>query len=73
MASAPQNREKVEPVVNKHNISIMNNLPYEMFKRLVDVIGASIGLIILSVLFVIVSIAIKIEDPKGPIFFLKIE
>ncbi|MED4113704.1 sugar transferase [Priestia megaterium] len=47
----------------------MNNLPYEMFKRLVDVIGASIGLIILSVLFVIVSIAIKIEDPKGPIFF----
>ncbi|MGG3915946.1 sugar transferase [Rossellomorea vietnamensis] len=38
-------------------------------KRFIDIIGASIGLCLLSGLFIIVAILIKIEDPKGPIFF----
>ncbi|MGE6754768.1 sugar transferase [Rossellomorea sp. NPDC071047] len=38
-------------------------------KRIIDIIGASIGVCLLSGLFLIVAILIKIEDPKGPIFF----
>ncbi|MBY0063444.1 sugar transferase [Priestia aryabhattai] len=38
-------------------------------KRSIDVIGALVGLIFLSWLFIIIAILIKIEDPKGPILF----
>lgn len=38
-------------------------------KRLLDFIGASIGLILLSPLFFIVALLIKVEDPKGTILF----
>ncbi|MEL3970773.1 sugar transferase [Rossellomorea oryzaecorticis] len=38
-------------------------------KRIIDVVGASIGICLLSGLFIIIAIIIKIEDPKGPIFF----
>ncbi|TFH63893.1 sugar transferase [Peribacillus frigoritolerans] len=38
-------------------------------KRLIDIFGSIIGLILLSPIFLIVAIMIKIEDPKGPVFF----
>lgn len=41
----------------------------KIFKRLVDVVGAFIGLIILSPVFAITALLIKIED-GGPIFFV---
>ncbi|MDM8129773.1 sugar transferase [Paraclostridium benzoelyticum] len=42
---------------------------YLFLKRLIDITGSLIGLIILSPIFIVVSIAIKVEDPKGSIFF----
>jgi len=45
---------------------------YNFIKRALDIFGAIIGLVILSVLFLIVAILIKLEDPKGPIFFSQI-
>jgi lipopolysaccharide/colanic/teichoic acid biosynthesis glycosyltransferase len=42
---------------------------YLITKRLIDIIGSSIGIIILSFLFILVAILIKIEDPKGKVFF----
>lgn len=43
---------------------------YLIIKRLIDFFGAFIGLIILlPTLFLIVAVLIKLEDPKGPIFF----
>ncbi|WNF22667.1 sugar transferase [Mesobacillus jeotgali] len=42
---------------------------YLYSKRLIDIVGASTGILILSFLFIIVAVLIKIEDPKGPIFF----
>lgn len=42
---------------------------YLFFKRLIDIMGSLIGLIILSPIFIVVSICIKLEDPKGSIFF----
>jgi len=45
---------------------------YLITKRMIDIIGALIGLIALSWLFLIVAVLIKLEDPKGPVFFKQI-
>lgn len=42
---------------------------YLIMKRVLDIFGALFGIIILSWVFILVAILIKIEDPKGPIFF----
>lgn len=46
-----------------------NSKYYLTMKRCMDVMGALVGLIFLSWLFIIIAILIKIEDPKGPILF----
>jgi len=45
---------------------------YRTFKRIFDFMASLFGLIILSPLFLIVAIAIKIEDPRGPVFYSQI-
>lgn len=45
---------------------------YLFMKRLMDIFGALCGVILLSPVFIIVTILIKLEDPKGPIFFKQI-
>ncbi|MED5243397.1 sugar transferase [Priestia sp. LL-8] len=48
----------------------INDKPIYLFvKRIIDIVGAFVGLIVLSMVFLIVALLIKIEDPKGPIFF----
>jgi exopolysaccharide biosynthesis polyprenyl glycosylphosphotransferase len=42
---------------------------YKLVKRSMDITGALLGIILLSLLFIVVAIAIKLEDPKGPVFF----
>ncbi|WP_143461881.1 sugar transferase [Levilactobacillus enshiensis] len=42
---------------------------YRFFKRFFDILASLAGLILLMPLFLIVAIAIKLEDPKGPIFY----
>ena len=42
---------------------------YLFLKRTLDIVGATLGFILLSWLFLIVAILIKIDDPKGPVFF----
>ncbi|SEF56056.1 exopolysaccharide biosynthesis polyprenyl glycosylphosphotransferase [Caloramator fervidus] len=43
---------------------------YEFLKRMIDIIGAILGLIILSPLFLLTAIAIKL-DSEGPVFFVQ--
>lgn len=45
---------------------------YLIIKRLIDIIGSTIGLIILFPIMIIVAILIKLEDPRGPIFFTQV-
>lgn len=45
---------------------------YRGSKRIFDFVASLFGLTILSPLFLIVAIAIKIEDPKGPVFYSQI-
>lgn len=42
---------------------------YFFVKRVIDVIGSIVGLVLLSPVFIIVAILMKIEEPKGPIFY----
>ncbi|OJG71622.1 hypothetical protein RV11_GL000328 [Enterococcus phoeniculicola] len=42
---------------------------YYFFKRLMDILGSIVGLIVLSPIFLIVSVLMKLEEPRGPIFF----
>jgi lipopolysaccharide/colanic/teichoic acid biosynthesis glycosyltransferase len=56
--------EKQRSVLNVNDRKI-----YLITKRLIDIIGASVGIILLSFLFIILGILIKIEDPGGTIFF----
>uniref|UniRef100_UPI002079F2A5 sugar transferase n=1 Tax=Clostridium sp. ZBS12 TaxID=2949972 RepID=UPI002079F2A5 len=51
---------------------VNQNGTYLFMKRLMDVFGALYGIILLSPIFIIVAILIKLEDPKGPVFFKQI-
>ncbi|MFJ7509856.1 sugar transferase [Peribacillus simplex] len=51
---------------------VNSNLGYLRMKRLIDIFGSIIGLILLLPVFMVVVIFIKIEDPKGPIFFKQV-
>ena len=42
---------------------------YLVVKRSMDIFLAAIGLFVLSPLLVLIAICIKIEDPRGPVFF----
>lgn len=69
-------------VTNKASIDALGGLPllsvrdYAMrgymliFKRLIDLLGAAIGLVLLSPLMLLVAVAIKLESP-GPAFFVQ--
>ncbi|XHU83810.1 sugar transferase [Peribacillus muralis] len=48
------------------------NVSYLRTKRIIDIIGSLLGIIFLSPLFILVAILIKIEDPKGPVFFKQV-
>jgi len=41
-----------------------------IFKRLMDVVGAFVGLVFLSPLMMLIAVAIKLESP-GPVFFIQ--
>lgn len=44
--------------------------PYEIFlKRVLDICAGGVGCIITAILFIFIAPAIKIADPKGPVFF----
>ncbi|MGN8844456.1 sugar transferase [Niallia sp. HCP3S3_B10] len=53
----------------KKNISVNTARSYLVMKRAIDIIGSFCGLVVLSILFVIIALLIKVEDPKGKVFF----
>nr|WP_235603631.1 sugar transferase [Parageobacillus toebii] len=55
-----------------HRVAVNNKKGYLIAKRIMDICGALIGLICLSWLFLIVALLIKLEDPKGPVFFKQV-
>ncbi|MGG4405959.1 sugar transferase [Geobacillus stearothermophilus] len=55
-----------------HRVIVNDKKGYLIAKRIMDICGALIGLICLSWLFLIVAVLIKLEDPKGPVFFKQV-
>ncbi|PEQ95226.1 multidrug MFS transporter [Bacillus sp. AFS006103] len=53
----------------KTTVNVNDRKLYLITKRFIDIIGASFGIILLGLLFIVIGILIKIEDPKGKIFF----
>lgn len=62
-SSASYPTQNIEAIVQQQSAS------YYIGKRIIDISGALIGIILLSWLFLIIAISIKAEDPKGPVFF----
>lgn len=58
------------PMITQADVN--NRKLYLLIKRLIDIVGVMCGLLVLSPLFFIVALCIKLEDPKGPVFFKQI-
>ena len=50
-------------------VTVKESIFYSVSKRLIDIVGSLCGIILLSPIFLIVAILIKLEDPKGKVFF----
>jgi len=51
---------------------INQNGTYLFIKRFIDILASLFGLILLSPIFLIVALLIKLEDPRGPILFKQV-
>lgn len=69
MAQLQQNSSVSKSYIAPKSIAVSKSKTYIITKRSIDVFGSLLGIIFLSWLFIIIAIAIKLEDPKGPVFF----
>ena len=61
--------DEVAITIDYSEILAKESILYSVTKRLIDIVGSLCGIILLSPLFLIVAVLIKLEDPKGKIFF----
>lgn len=62
-------KEQSMYLAKENSISANAAKSYIVSKRLIDIMGSLCGIILLSFLLIIVALLIKIEDPKGKVFF----
>ncbi|GAB6431308.1 hypothetical protein bcgnr5380_12360 [Bacillus cereus] len=60
------------PVESKELVIKNQSIVYLFFKRILDFIGAIIGLVIFSPIFIVISILYMWGDNKGPVFFKQV-
>ncbi len=65
----PKTEAAVQAPPVKKKVNPNNKKGYLFSKRCIDIIGALVGLLVLLIIFIVVGLLIKIEDPKGSIFF----
>lgn len=53
-------------------IEINDSRLYLVTKRFIDILASVLGILLLSPLFIVISVLIKIEDKNGPVFFKQI-
>ena len=56
----------------KLNFNNQDNIYYIILKRMIDLIGALLGILILSPIFLLVMVLIKIEDRNASVFFKQV-
>ncbi|XBG95188.1 sugar transferase [Limosilactobacillus allomucosae] len=64
-----RNMQMVEKNIKIDGEKLKHQYAYRMVKRIFDVVASAIALVLLSPLFLILAIAIKIDDPNGPVFY----
>lgn len=62
-------KRDADPEVTSAVGRLKHRLGYRIFKRGMDIVFSGAVLILFCWLFVIIAIAIKVDDPKGPILF----
>lgn len=66
-------QQSVDTIIDKTlHKEVLDQQNYEKIKRVIDFSGSLLGLLILLPLFIIVMFLIKLEDPKGKVFFKQI-
>ncbi|WP_407894609.1 sugar transferase [Lacticaseibacillus sp. N501-2] len=63
---------QVDNQICLHKDIVASKIGYRVAKRFCDIIFGAAGLVVISPVFLIVAIAIKVEDPSGPVFFSQI-
>lgn len=66
----PKDKTDVQKLTESCTVTPNRNIGYLFIKRTLDIFASIIGLIVLLPLFLIVSVAIFIDDP-GPVLFLQ--
>ncbi|MGV3150599.1 sugar transferase [Sarcina ventriculi] len=62
-------QESIDKILNNINKEHDAHKLYNFFKRIFDLILSILGIIVLSPIFIIIAILIKLEDKEGKIFF----
>jgi len=65
----PKTEAAVQAPPIEKRVNPNNQRGYLFTKRCIDVVGAVAGLLVLLIVFIIIGLLIKLEDPKGSIFF----
>lgn len=61
----------VDPSLPSLTSQLPHRSAHSLFKRLVDLVGSVVGLLILAILFIPLALAIKLDSP-GPIFYAQV-
>ncbi|WP_436668661.1 sugar transferase [Priestia megaterium] len=69
MAEPKMKTSNQQTQVTPKKVQPNNQAGYLLAKRCIDIAGATVGLLVLFVVFFIVGLLIKLEDPSGSIFF----
>lgn len=64
-----QSFDRESKVVYFKKVNANDSTFYLFVKRLIDILGSLVGIISLSPLFLVITLLIKMEDSKGPVFF----
>lgn len=56
-------------LLERKQVIVDDKKSYLMAKRVVDIVMAILAIILVSPIFLLVALCIKLEDPKGPVFF----
>ena len=60
---------KTSPKIWLNKKELESKVFYYFIKRIIDILGSLIGLLVFSPIFIYVAYKIKKEDPEGPVFF----
>lgn len=64
----PESAYRAEPGAAA-GLALNRSTVYRVAKRALDIVASALGLVVLSPLFLLTALAIKIEDPKGRVFY----